>query len=164
MENAPDARPTDAVAPTELATSEPGQQDAVPTRGAVVREFLFFQLRLLADGLKDLLLSPLTVILLMISLLSPQQSRAMWTRLYRIGRGFDAWIDLFPDDERRASRADAQTMDSMLTQAEDLLRALRRGGSADPEVQAQLASIVRAAKKIAPNMSPDSQPQPVPSD
>ncbi len=164
MENAPDARPSDAVAPpelatAELATSEPGGEHAVPTRGAVVREFLFFQLRLIADGLKDLLLSPLTVVLLIISLLSPRRSRAMWARLHRIGRGFDAWIDLFPDDEREPDRTHAQTMGSMLTQTEDLLRALRRDGSADPEVQAQLASIVRAVKKIAPGIGADSQPQ-----
>ncbi|HGG57410.1 MAG TPA: hypothetical protein ENK31_06400 [Nannocystis exedens] len=51
----------------------------------------------------------------------------------------------------------------MLTRTEDLLRTLRRGGRADPEIQEQLASIVRTIEKFAPSISTEPSSPTTPS-
>jgi len=147
MKSSPDARggdPGEALVPVDLASAQP-----VPTRGEVFREFLLFQVKLIVDGLKDLLLSPLSMVVLVVGLIAPGRTRRMWQALYSTGRGLDDWIDLFPDPESKGGALSKQTMDSALDQTEELVRALRRGGVGDPHVQAQLSVVLKSIDDLA---------------
>lgn len=134
-----------APAPTALAPTAPA-----PTRGRVLRDFALFQLKLLVDGLKDLVLSPLSLGVLVVGLISPQWAGPLWRRIFRVGRALDHWIDLFPDPEADASGRSGPTMHSAIGHAEALVAALRRGGVADPHVQAQLAAVLRTVNAAVP--------------
>jgi len=124
---------------TALVVDNPGRDRRSPTRGQVLRECALFQLKLLVDGLKDLLLSPLSLIVLVVGLVSPRRARPLWASLYRVGAGLDAWIDLFPVVETEGAPPSSKpTMHSALHRAEELASALRRGGVSDPKVQEQL--------------------------
>ncbi|MEZ4382827.1 MAG: hypothetical protein R3A79_15945 [Nannocystaceae bacterium] len=133
---------------------------AAPTRTGIVREFALFQGKLLIDGLKDLLLSPLSIAVLLLGLISPRYAPAMWTWLYGIGRRLDGWIDLFPD----AAAADAPppqgvgTMDAFVGEMEEVVRGLRRGGTADPAVQARLDAVLKSINSLVPTATPTPAP------
>jgi hypothetical protein len=143
---------TEALVPVASAGEEP-----LPTRGKVAREFALFQVKLIVDGLKDLLLSPLSMVVLVVGLIAPGRARSMWRGIYSLGRGLDDWIDLFPDPERSAGEvAGKQTMDSALNQTEELVRALRRGGVGDPHVQAQLSAVLRSIDGLAASAGIDT--------
>jgi len=147
MKDAPDPRgedATEALVPVDSAGTQPA-----PTRGKVCREFALFQVKLIVDGLKDLLLSPLSMIVLVVGLIAPGRARSMWRALYAMGRGLDDWINLFPDPESSAGAVSKQTMDSALNQTEELVRALRRGGVGDPHVQAELSAVLRSIDGLA---------------
>ena len=120
-----------------------------PTRGRIVRELALFQLKLLLDGLKDVLLSPLSLLVALLSLLAPTRATGLWRSLYRLGQRLDAWLDLFPevDDSLDATRRDP-TIDSALSRTEELIAALRQGGVRAPQVQAQLAAVLRSIEAI----------------
>jgi hypothetical protein len=129
---------------------------AQPSRWGLVREFALFQGKLLIDGLKDLLLSPLSIVVLLLGLISPRYAPAMWTWLYGVGRRLDDWIDLFPE---RPPAADAtpdglKTVDAVVGQVEELVRGLRRGGAADPAVQARIDAVLSSIHRLAPTTMP----------
>ncbi|MEZ4451852.1 MAG: hypothetical protein R3B09_20480 [Nannocystaceae bacterium] len=123
------------------------------TRGGVVREFALFQLKLLTDGLKDLVLSPLSLVILAVGLIAPRWAGPLWARIYRAGRALDDWIDLFPDPAAGPHQGrSGPTIQSAIGQAEALVDALRRGGVADPQVQAKLAAVLRTLNAAVPGV------------
>lgn len=129
---------------------------AQPSRWGQVREFALFQGKLLIDGLKDLLLSPLSIVVLVLGLVSPRYAPAMWAWLYGVGRRLDGWIDLFPE---RPPAADAspdglKTMDAVVGQVEELVRGLRRGGTTDPAVQERIDAVLTSINRLAPTTMP----------
>lgn len=150
----------DTRAPAAAAAIEPAPATALvvaqPSRWGLVREFALFQGKLVIDGLKDLLLSPLSIVVLLIGLVSPRYAPAMWTWLYGVGRHLDGWIDLFPE---RPPTADAtpdglKTMDAVVGQVEELVRGLRRGGTADPAVQARIDAVLMSINRLNPTTMP----------
>ena len=93
-------------------------------RWRLFRDLLRFQVKLLIDALKDLLLSPIAVIAAVMDFLRPQARRDM--RFYRVlafGRRLEAKIDLF--GVRRGSRQepDEWTVDEVLDQVESRIGA-----------------------------------------
>ncbi|MEW5927307.1 MAG: hypothetical protein AB1941_07480 [Gemmatimonadota bacterium] len=95
---------------------------AVPSRGALVRDLLIFHLKLWLDGLKDIVLLPL-------SLVAAGVDFVFRTRLFyglvRVGERFDLWLNLFSaaksaEQEREglfgASRAGDSTLLGQLEQ------------------------------------------------
>ncbi|MCA9659450.1 MAG: hypothetical protein KC486_13975 [Myxococcales bacterium] len=150
----------DTRAPAASAAIEPAPSTAAvvtqPSRWGLVREFALFQGKLVVDGLKDLLLSPLSIVVLIIGLVSPRYAPAMWSWLYGVGRHLDGWIDLFPE---RLPVADAtpdglKTMDAVVGQVEELVRGLRRGGTTDPAVQERIDAVLMSINRLAPTSMP----------
>jgi hypothetical protein len=67
-----------------------------PSNGVLIRDLLIFQLKLWLDGLKDVVLSPLSLIATLLDLLLGERKRG--PRLYavlRMGERFDLWLNLF---------------------------------------------------------------------
>lgn len=72
-------------------------------RTVIVRDLVIFQLKLFLDGVKDLILSPLSVLAAALDLFSPTEKRGK--RLYAVlhlGERFDRWLNLFNVTERAA--------------------------------------------------------------
>jgi hypothetical protein len=89
-------------------------------RNVIIRDLVIFQIKLLLDGLKDIVLSPMSIVAAALDILSPTKQRGK--RLYAVltlGERFDKWLNLFNVSERAAaheeglfgaSRAGANTL------------------------------------------------------
>ncbi|HEV2147749.1 MAG TPA: hypothetical protein VGR37_10135 [Longimicrobiaceae bacterium] len=72
---------------------------SIPSRGALVRDVLIFQLKLWMDGLKDLVLVPLSLVAAGVDFVFRTR---LFYRVLRIGERFDLWLNLFGAARRAA--------------------------------------------------------------
>jgi hypothetical protein len=106
-------------------------------RFRVFRDVVVFQLKLLVDGLRDVLLSPLSIAAALIDLLIPgDDGGKRFYSVVRFGRRTEAWINLFgaadtPDPETKATG-----MDVLLNELETLMRDPQRRDEARAHAQA----------------------------
>ena len=71
-------------------------QEPVPNRWQVLRDTVAFQFKLLMDGARDVLLSPISIGAAILGLIfSPDNPGIYFNRLMKFGRKTDAWINLF---------------------------------------------------------------------
>ena len=95
-------------------------QEPVPNRWQVLRDTVAFQFKLLMDGARDVLLSPISIGAAILGLIfSPDNPGIYFNRLMKFGRKTDAWINLFgashydPNSETRDSNdIDGKDIDS----------------------------------------------------
>lgn len=113
----------------ELALSGSTALVAPASRGVVIRDLLIFEIKLLLDGVGDLLLTQLAVLAAIVDVLvgGPRMGRLFYG-LMRIGERFDLWLNLYgaardarttPDGLFGASLAGA---DTLLGKLEELVR------------------------------------------
>ncbi len=103
----------------------PNESKARVTLGQAARHLVVFQLKLAADALRDLALSPLSVLVFIIDTIrKPTLEDSLYLRLMLIGRRSDKMINLF-DEHRDAGH---YTVDEAV---EELARAASRKASGD---------------------------------
>ena len=98
-----------------------------PTRGQLLRQVLVFQFKLAMDGLRDVLLSPISLIAALAGILTnhPDPSR-FFNQLLQMGHRSDKWINLFNTYDEDS---DAPTADDFVRKAESIvLSELEKGG------------------------------------
>ncbi|MCC5778081.1 hypothetical protein H7H48_03390 [Nitratireductor sp. B36] len=89
-------------------------------RGRLVRRVILFQLKLMADGMRDVVMSPLSIAAGLLGLLSRNNSAEVYLdRLMRFGRETDHWINLF---DHRSAANDSPSLDRIAEQIEEALR------------------------------------------
>ncbi len=108
----------------------------------VIRDLIIFQVKLVLDGLKDIILSPVSLGAAIVDVLMP--GRRQGHRFYavmRVGERFDRWLNLFAAAERAGRTEDGligrerADPDSMLGRIESVLfddAAETQPGSAGP--------------------------------
>ncbi len=102
--------------------STPSESKAQVTSGQALRHLLVFQLKLLADAGRDLLLSPISVVVFIIdSLTRPSLENSLYLRLMLLGRRSDRMINLF-DEHKDAGHF---TVDQAIEEVEDAFMAMR---------------------------------------
>jgi len=93
-----------------------------------MRDLVIFHIKLLLDGLKDVVLSPLSILAAALDVISPTDRRGR--RLYAVlslGERFDQWLSLYNVSERAASSeeglfgASRAGADSLLGKLEELV-------------------------------------------
>jgi len=118
-------------------TDESSQAGSSSPYWRLLRDVLVFQGKLALDGLRDLLLSPLSIILAIAgAILSPDDPHCYLRRLMKFGLKSDQFINLFehPDPAQDASRDESEPLESLssntyVKQLEDLLvDAYNKGG------------------------------------
>lgn len=124
--------PQDPNALAPPATAEAGgAPDATgPTTEVLVRDLLIFQLKLFLDGIKDIVLSPLSVLAVLWDLVPSRRSRKgeAFYRVLKLGERYDLWLNLYnPAREARARgegllEAGAHSADSLVGKLEQLAR------------------------------------------
>lgn len=75
-----------------------GTDDAVlrARRWRLVRDLAVFQLKLLVDGIKDLVLSPVSLVAAIVGLVTRREDPGRtFAAVLRFGHGFDRWVNLF---------------------------------------------------------------------
>ncbi len=142
------SRPEDSsLAPTTSTTPAVADADADADlrarRWHLVRDLAVFQLKLFIDGLKDLVLSPIAVVVVLIGLVSKREDPGQtFYSILRLGHGFDRWLNLFGTPEPPALPSEtgspsatpppapsSQGVDSYVHRVEQALaEQVRRGG------------------------------------
>ncbi len=93
-----------------------------PQRWTLIRDAAVFQVKLLADALRDLLLSPVSLVLAVVDLI--RRGRGRFYRLMNLGRRSYNWIDLFGAGRRADPRGpDDLGIDEVMARVEKALRA-----------------------------------------
>lgn len=140
--------------PGGSALTPQGPRAPVPTRATgdrerrwrLVRDLAVFQAKLVVDGLKDLVLAPVSLVAALVGLVLDRDDpgRSFYT-LMRWGHGFDRWVNLFgtarralpaapntdPDPHREAGAASPahDGLDAYVARVERALaEQVRRGG------------------------------------
>jgi hypothetical protein len=105
-----------------------------PDRWQLIRDLVGFQIRLALDGIRDLVLSPISIIASVIGLIaSPDNPGKYFNRLLEFGRKSDVWINLFGAshhyDREGDQDADSHSSDAYIKKLEEMLVAeYQRGG------------------------------------
>lgn len=118
-------------------------------RFPVFRDVIVFQVKLLVDGLRDLLLSPVSIIAAFVDLLVPGDDGGK--RFYRVvhfGRRTERWINLFGMADKHDPDAPTAGIDVLLADLEALLRDPARRDEARARAQA-IAERLRGGPRSA---------------
>jgi hypothetical protein len=131
-----------------------------PDRWTLIRDLFVFQVKLLVDGFRDLLLVPASLVAGVWSLVSGEKDRPgpQFYRLVSLGKQSEAWIDLFkayenaPEELRREQEFASGNMDELVARLESyVVDEYERGG-----VTAQAkARIDKALDAIQRRHTPD---------
>jgi hypothetical protein len=113
----------------ELDTIEPETEVPLPDHWQVFRDLLAFQFKLVLDAARDLLLSPISIIAVLVSLLSRQDNPGKhFYYLLRIGHKSDNWINLFGTSDSDAEDP-LVSSDTYVKKVEDLIiNEVQKGG------------------------------------
>lgn len=99
------------------------------SRGVLTRDFLIFELKLVLDGLIDLVMAPLGAIAFVSELIFP--GRLLGSRFYavlRMGERWDRWLSLYQPAKEAETSGDGLlgsttiSADSLIGTIEDLIR------------------------------------------
>lgn len=100
------------------------------SRATLIRESLVFQLKLLADGTRDFLLVPVSLVATLIGLLRGGEAPDReFRRVLELGRQSEQWINLFGQHEPLRAAGQVGSMDLLLTRAEQVVREQTRQGA-----------------------------------
>ena len=111
--------------PTEIYG--PGAREVLETedasRSALVLRIILFQFKLFADGIRDIVLSPLSMIAGLLGLLfSHSDPHYYFNRLLRLGHRSDRWINLFDNYSSKSPTTNHATIDDLAEKLEATLR------------------------------------------
>ena len=122
--------------PPIATDSDPTDSDVTDdaSRWELIRDLATFQLKLVLDGARDVLLSPISLIAALIDLVLDGDGQGR--RFYQVllfGRRSERWIDLFRAADRIEPRAESTegpvSVDALVGQVEKLLvEQVERGG------------------------------------
>ena len=135
----------------------PSQETSSESAGRweFLRDVIVFQLKLVLDALRDLLLSPISIVAAAVDLLSgDERERRHFYRVLGVGRSLDVWINLFGESKsvegQMSESSGSPTVDSLVGQVEQLLvEQYERGGvtaSAKDAIDRSLDAIARKRK------------------
>ena len=111
-------------------TDEEQNPDEAPDHWQLFRDLLTFQFKLAMDGLRDLVLFPISFIASLAGLiLSPSNPGKYFNRMLEFGRRSDVWINLFGASEHYRPDSEQPSSDAYLKMLEERLVAeYQRGG------------------------------------
>lgn len=137
------ASPKDILKPREHGFTESLRYGS---RGALLRDFLIFEVKLFLDGLKDVVMSQVAIVAVLWDLISRQRGRRFYSVL-RLTERFDLWLNLYGAARRAEESGEglfeesAAGSDSLLGRLEEL--ALEATTQGSPELRRRLAERVR---------------------
>lgn len=120
----------------------------------LVRSSLLFQLKLLADGLRDFFLVPISLVATLVGLArSAEDPEREFEQVLDLGRRTERWINLFGTHEPFEAAGEAGNIDQLVTRAERMVREQVREGnvtaSAGEALEKTLAALHRRVDDLA---------------
>ena len=122
-------------------------------RITLIRETAILQLKLIADGFRDAILIPISLLAALIGLLrGGEDCDREYRRVIKLGRRSERWINLFGHQQPLGIEHPAGSMDQILEQVESVvIDQYRKGKSANE---------VRDAVRISMRKSDPAEPDP----
>ncbi len=119
-------------------------------RWDLVRSSLLFQLKLLADGMRDFLLVPVSIVATIAGLLrSGTNPEREFEQVLEFGRQTERWINLFGTHEPFERAGQAGNLDQLVTKAEQLVRQRARDGDVPEQAAAALQTALETLQRRA---------------
>jgi hypothetical protein len=120
-------------------------------RITLIRETAILQLKLLADGFRDAVLIPISLLATLIGLLrGGEDCDREYRRVIKLGRRSERWINLFGHQQPLGLSHPAGSMDKILSQVESVVMDQYKKGRSKEETR---AAIRKALKKEPPPSS-----------
>jgi len=115
-------------------------------RTELAREAAILQLKLLADGIRDALLIPISLVAALIGLLrGGEDCDREYRRVIKLGRRSERWINLFGHQQPLGRAHPAGSMDKILNQVETVVMEQYQKGRSASETR---AAVRKAMKKV----------------
>ena len=115
-------------------------------RGVLIRESMVFQLKLLADGLRDFALVPISLIATIVGLVRGGEGQDReFRRVIELGRQSEQWINLFGQHQPLEEAGQVGSIDLLLTRAEEVVREQVKEGGISESASAAIERALTAA-------------------
>lgn len=123
-------------------------------RAKLIREAAVLQLKLLADGIRDAILIPLSLLAALIGLVEGgSDCDEKFRRVVKLGRRSERWINLFGQQPPLGMSHPAGSMDSILSQVESVVLDQYRKGRTTAETRAAVREAMKDAGQQPPGES-----------
>ena len=129
--------------------------DTTPSkRGELVRHAVVFQLKLIADGFRDLVLLPVSLVATVIGLLrGGDEPEREFNQVIHIGRESEQWINLFGNHAQPDDAHPATSIDTLFTKVEETLKQHYLTAGTSKSAQAKIDEALQAAHEEATGQS-----------
>jgi hypothetical protein len=112
----------------------------------LIRNSVVFQLKLMADGLRDLLLLPISLIATVIGLLrGGDEPEREFNQVIEVGRDSEEWINLFGNHDAPDNTNAAASIDALFTKVEETLKQQYQAAGTSKGAQAEIDEALQAA-------------------
>ena len=119
-------------------------------RGTLVRNTVVFQLKLMADGFRDLALLPISLIATVIGLLrGGDEPEREFNQVIELGRGTEQWINLFGNHDVAEGSNAIASIDSLFVKVEETLKQEYKTGGISERVQTEINKALRITQEKA---------------
>ena len=150
-----DIRPRDGGTIVEAETSVQ-ESGPMPDRWTLIRDIVVLQLKLVVDGLRDLILVPISLVIGIISLLKAGNATGSeFYELLRMGRRSERWINLFGAAERvygpavADDRFPAEDIDEIVGRVESFVIDEYQSGGVTRQAKEKLDRALDSLHKLA---------------
>lgn len=115
-------------------------------RGTLIRNTVVFQLKLMADGFRDLVLLPVSLIATLIGLLrGGDEPEREFNQVINVGRESEQWINLFGNHDVPESHNPAASIDALFTKVEKTLKQHYLATGTSARAQAEIDEALQVA-------------------
>ena len=119
-------------------------------RGELIRNAVIFQLKLMADGLRDLVLLPVSLVATLVGLLrGGDEPEREFLRVIEIGRESEQWINLFGHHDAPESPNAVASIDTLFTKLEETLKQQYLTSGVSQKVKVEIDEALKAAQDQA---------------
>ena len=115
-------------------------------RGELVRHSVVFQLKLVADGLRDLMLVPISLFATIIGLIrGGEEPEREYEQIIELGRRSETWINLFGNHEMPGDSNSNASIDVLFSRVEETLKQHYQAAGTSKSKQAEIDEALRVA-------------------
>lgn len=127
-----------------MSESEPSK------RSVLLRRVIVFQLKLAADGLRDLILLPVSMFAAIIGLLrGGDEPEKELNQVMDYGRQTEQWIDLFEQHDSDEKSHSLASIDTIFSGLEDALKRSYKATGTSEDAQSEIDDALNAAHEKA---------------
>ncbi len=116
-------------------------------RGTLVRNTVVFQLKLMADGFRDLVLLPVSLIATLIGLLrGGDDPDREFNQVIQVGRDSEQWINLFGNHDAPENSNSIASIDALFSKVEKTLKDQYQASGTSARAQAEIDEVLQTVQ------------------